>query len=360
MPRNACSMREHKADRDYRAVTLENQFLSVTLLPEKGADIYSLVYKPRRTDVLWKSPWGMKKPGIASHGASTEAAWLEHYEGGWQLIFPNGGDECRYKGALLNFHGEASVLPWDYKIVRKSSSRVSVELTVQLCRSPFVVRRTVTVERSLPAVLIHETIENQAEEDMHYMWGQHPAFGAPFLAGGCRLQLPACTFTAHDAEISSFSRIPPAAKGAWPYVPGKQSPIDLSVIPPSAERVTEFGYISELEEGWYALTNPSQGFGVGLAWPMAIFPYLWFWQEFRGSFGGPWHGRSYVMALEPFTSIPGCGLERAIAAGTAPVLAAGAKIEASFAAAFFEGEGVKSVYADGRVAPLRKTQHGAR
>jgi galactose mutarotase-like enzyme len=209
MPRDACSLREHKLDHGYRTLTLGNRFLSVTLLPEKGADIYSLVYKPRRTDVLWKSPWGLNKPGtgVVSHGTSTETAWLEHYEGGWQLIFPNGGDECRYKGALLNFHGEASVLPWDYQVVRRSSSSVSVELTVQLYRSPFVVRRTVTVERSLAAVLLHETIENRAEEDMHYMWGQHPAFGAPCLTGGCRLQVPARTFTAHDAEISPFSRL---------------------------------------------------------------------------------------------------------------------------------------------------------
>jgi hypothetical protein len=348
MSRDACSLRIRKLDHGFRAVTMENRFLSVTLLPEKGADIYSLVYKPRRTDVLWKSPWGLKKPGtgVASHGAATEAAWLEHY---------NGGDECRYKGALLNFHGEASVLPWDCMVVRESSACVSVELTVQLCRSPFVIRRTVTVERSLAAVLLRETIENRAEEDMQYMWGQHPAFGAPFVAGACRLQIPARTFTAHDTEISPFSRITPAAKGVWPVVPGKQGPVDLSVLPPSSERVTEFGYISDLDEGWYTLTNPSLRFGFGLAWPKVLFPYLWFWQELRGSFGFPWYGRSYVMAIEPFSSIPGCGLERAIAAGTAPVLAAGAKVEASFAAAFFEGGGAESVSPDGRVKALGRT-----
>ena len=131
MAQIGCSLREHRLAHGYRALTLENQHLSVTLLPEKGADIYSFVYKPRKTDVLWKSPWGLKKPGteVASSGASTEAAWLEHYEGGWQLIFPNGGDECRYKGAVLNFHGEASVLPWDYEVLRNSSSSVSVRST---------------------------------------------------------------------------------------------------------------------------------------------------------------------------------------------------------------------------------------
>ena len=352
MARNTCSLREHRLDHGCRALTLENQFLSLTLLPEKGADIYSLVYKPRRTDVLWKSPWGLKKPGtgVVSHGASTEAAWLEHYEGGWQLIFPNGGDECRYKGAVLNFHGEASTLPWDYRVLKRTSSCVSVLLSVQLHRSPFRVQRTVTVERSRAAVLLHETIENHAEESLHYMWGQHPAFGAPFLTGGCRLQVPGATFTAHDAEISPHSRIAPGTRSSWPHIPGKQATVDLSVLPPASERVTEFGYLSELAAGWYALANPAMAFGFAFAWPPQVFPYLWFWQELRGSFGYPWYGRCYVMAVEPFTSVPGCGLERALAAGTAPVLAAGGRVEASFAAVFFEGSGVESVSTEGRLS----------
>jgi hypothetical protein len=61
------------------------------------------------------------------------------------------------------------------------------------------------------------------------------------------------------------------------------------------------------------------------------------------------------MAVEPFTSVPGCGLERAMAASTAPVLAPGAKVEAALAAAFFESTEVYSVSTDGHVTPVRKT-----
>lgn len=62
------------------------------------------------------------------------------------------------------------------------------------------------------------------------------------------------------------------------------------------------------------------------------------------------------MAVEPFTSVPGCGLERAVAAGTAPMLAAGSKVEAALAATFFEGTDVHSVLTDGHVTPERKTR----
>jgi hypothetical protein len=212
------------------------------------------------------------------------------------------------------------------------------------------VHRTVTVERRLPALLIDEVLENRGEEDLHFMWGHHPAFGAPFLDGGCRLQAPARSFLAHDAEISSFCRVPAGARGAWPAIDGKDGrKIDLSVLPSAGERVAEFGYLLDLEAGWYALRNDDVGVGFGMAWPKETFPYLWFWQELRGSFGYPWYGRSYVMAVEPFTSIPGTGLVHAIGSGTAPMLRAGSRIEARLAAVLFDAAEVESIDLDGTV-----------
>ncbi len=46
-----------------RAFTLKNEHLEVTVLPDKGADIYSLVHRGRGVDVLFKTPWGVRAPG---------------------------------------------------------------------------------------------------------------------------------------------------------------------------------------------------------------------------------------------------------------------------------------------------------
>ena len=198
---DTCRISETLLASGHRTVILENSFLSVTLLPEKGAEIHSLVYKPRAMDVLWKSPWGLapRGSGIGYGGGNTEAAWMDQYAGGWQEIFPNGGDECVYKNATLNFHGEASIQTWDYAVLRRDSSRAAVEFTVALRRSPFRIRRTVLVERNSPALQIQESIVNHGEEDLHYMWGHHPALGDPFLGGDCMLRVPARTFRNHDA-----------------------------------------------------------------------------------------------------------------------------------------------------------------
>ncbi len=344
---SGCRLREHDVN-GFRAVTIENAFLAATILPEKGADIYSLVCRRTGVDVLWKSPWKPHHPLPAASAGASESAWFDQYAGGWQDIFPNGGDACIYRGAALGFHGEACVSGWDYTVHRGRGAGVAVEMCVELRRSPFRLRRVLSVEPTLPALLIGETIENLGEEDLHYMWGQHPAFGAPFLDAGCRLRIPANRYVAHDVEISPHSRITTGASGHWPVVDGKVGTrVDLSVLPPREQRVTEFGYIGELSEGWYALTNNQLNLSFGLAWPKDIFPHVWFWQELRGSFGYPWYGRSYVMAVEPFTSVPGVGLEKAIEHGSAPVLKAGASIEARFAAVLFDACEVDSIGVDG-------------
>jgi len=59
--------------------------------------------------------------------------------------------------------------------------------------------------------------------------------------------------------------------------------------------------------------------------------------------------------VEPFTSMPGCGLDRAIKAGTAPILTAGSRIEARLAAVFFEGTKVQSISTEGQATGAART-----
>ena len=323
----------------YRTVVFENDLLSATVLPEKGADIHALVYKPRAMDVLWKPPWGVKRTAGSAGvvAGDSEAAWMDMYPGGWQEIFPNGGDACSYNGARHGFHGEASVSQWDYSIVKSQGSEVEAVFTVRLARSPFLLRRTMRLEAGRAALTISEQVTNEGEEALHFMWGHHPAYGAPFLGAGCRLEVAATTFEAHSPEVSPNVRVSAGTRGGWPRLPGKHgNVVDLSVMPNLDQRVTEFGYLSGFDQGRYRLTSREHGFGVELKWPVAVFPYLWFWQELRGSFGYPWYGRCYVMAIEPFTSIPGSGLVNAIERGTAPLLKAGQRLDAQLAFRFFE------------------------
>jgi len=349
-----CAVGEVALARGVRALRIENDVLAATILVDKGADIYELISKPRGVDVLWKSPWGLSRPGGGvSTAPATAAAWIEAYEGGWQEIFPSGGGPSTYKGVELNFHGEASVVAWDHDIVAAGGDAAEVRLRVRLRRSPFLVERTMRVEAGRPVLLMRERITNQGREPMDYMWGHHPAYGAPFLSGACRIDIGARTVRADDVLDGPFNPLQPDARYAWPDAERDGRATDLSRVPGEDDQRHLLGYFEEFvgDHGWYALTNPDLGFGVGMVWPTAVFPYAWFWQEMHATAGFPWYQGVYVMAIEPFSSIPGQGLITVMEkTGTHRTLAAGETIEGELRAVFYEGiTGVRGIKPDGTV-----------
>ena len=100
---------ETTVGRAMRALVLENELLSTTLLLDQGADIHTLTYKPKGVDVMWRPPRPPREPGIGPTPAGDSVAlWMAYYRGGWQVIFPNFGPPTEYKGALLDMHGEAA------------------------------------------------------------------------------------------------------------------------------------------------------------------------------------------------------------------------------------------------------------
>ena len=77
---------------------------------------------------------------------------------------------------------------------------------------------------------------------------------------------------------------------------------------------------------------------------------MWLWQVCRGSEGYPWYGRTYNMALEPWTSFPSSGIAEAIKSGTALHLDPAQRIAMRLRAIVYTGsERVSDVRPDGTV-----------
>ena len=114
-------------------------------------------------------------------------------------------------------------------------------------------------------------------------------------------------------------------------------------------------YLTGMEQGWYALSNPRLGLGVALAWPVDVFPYLWVWQEFCGSLESPWFGRTTALGLEPFNGYSTNSvsvLTELINKGRERVLPPSGRISAWLKAVIFENPGnqiVRQVSADGEI-----------
>jgi len=264
--------------KDLRLVVIENEALRVVVIPEKGADILSFVDKRSGVDVMLRLPIGLRSPKSEVALLNQPHAKTAYYEGGWQELFPVASDYGDYCGLEQPFHGEAAQLLWDYAIMEDSASQVCVEFRVRMALTPFELKRKMIVDAASPEMHFEESIENLSDLDLPYMWGHHPALGAPFLSGDCRIELPRCRLLGGDESL-------------------------LQIVPETESRKAMF-YAADLESGVYGLRNERLGFGFGMKWDHRIFSKLWIWQSLHVMAEAPYFKREYTCAVEPFTSLP--------------------------------------------------------
>ena len=347
-----CRVSDAWTYRGLKTVVLENELLRVVVLVDKGADIYQLVHKPTDVGFLWRSPWGVRDPRrFMPTSGSPGSLWLDVYEGGWQTVLPAGGWASHYGDAEMGLHAEVNTMPWDCVITEDTPERASIRCSVRTYRTPFFFEKTLTLSSNSAVLEINEGLVNEGEEPAHCVWGQHVALGAPFLSEDCVIDLPGGTVTNHPVEHHPNNRLKPGAQGAWPLTEGRNGEtVDLSKVPPKSVRAYDLSYVTDMPEGWYAVTNRRSGVGFGLVYPTEVFPCLWYWQSFGGGFGYPWYGRTYNVGLEPFTSSTGAGIADAIEKGAALILAPGQRVETRLKAVAYDGaSGVERIKVDGSV-----------
>jgi galactose mutarotase-like enzyme len=337
-----------------RTLILENELLRVVVLVDKGSDIIEFRYKPHDLDFLFFSPAGLRNPATNLPSAPSIGPFLDYFSGGWNEILPNGGPHVNYKGAELGQHGEISLIPWEYALLEDSPDRVAARLWVRPIRTPFFLEKTLSMTPGRAALMIEEHLVNEGGEPLHLMWGQHIAFGRPFLEEGGVIDAPARRFIVHEA-IPGYEprRFQPGASSRWPHVPAPDGALaDASQVPAfGAAQAQEMAYLAELTDGWYAITNSTRKIGFGLRFDQNVFRYIWYWQQLGDvAQGYPWWGRTHTAALEPWTSYPTNGLNEAIANGTALLLQPGQQIQTRLCAVAYEGlERISAVTAEGEV-----------
>jgi hypothetical protein len=322
--------------RDYRAVSLENEKIRVTILLDKGTDICEFLYKPRDVDFLYRSYVGLRsmrnfEPMIPMSGG----AFLDYYEGGWQEMFPWGGHASTYRGVETGLHGEVALSPWNYRVDLDTPEEISITCSIRTRRVPFFLQKTIRTYRHQPVLHISEEVQNESDQDVEIVWGHHPAFGWPFLDDSCVVDVPPCKVTVMAAWEDG--RLAGPQEASWPWIKNRDGgETDLSKIPGPASRSEDLAFLHGFDQGWYALRNRSMGLGFGMVWDPKRFPYLWFWQLYRGNPVYPWWGMEYVAAIEPVSSMA-TKFSDAITNGTALRVPAHATIKSELWAWAFEG-----------------------
>lgn len=335
-----------------RALLIQNELLQIVVLVDKGTEIIQFLYKPLDIDFLWHGTNPLRNPAlVVPAGGSQATPFQDFWAGGWFETAPNGGPACEYKGAPLGFFAETNNVPWEYRILEDCAERVSVALWIRTSRTPFLLRKTLTLETGKPALYIEEELTNLSDEPMDAMWGHHPVVGAPFLDESCRISAPACQVEVRHAEDGPDNRMGLHQKGPWPIITDREgNPLDLRQVEPASARTMDNCYLSEFNEGWVAVSNPRQNVGFGMAWDPNVFRYVWMWEPFGGGIGYPWFGRIYALALEPWSSYPCEGLQEAIARSTQLQLQPRESLKSWLTAVAFTGhDDVQRIARDGSV-----------
>jgi hypothetical protein len=324
----------------------------ITVLADKGADIYSFVHKPTDTDFMWKTPWGVRDPSKSVPPTGDPSSiWLDFYEGGWQTVVPHGGYSDQVYGADFGIHGDVNLIPWDTLVVEDTPQSVSVRFSAKSVRMPMKVTKTLTLVSGSPILKVEESVTNEGEEDLDVVWLEHIAIGPPVLSDKSRLFVPESKLLSHPESIDPNSKLEPDFIGDWPKMNTKDGSIlDFSRIPTKKDRSLDMAYMTEMSEGWYALLNEEMNVGWAVSYPVETFKYLWYWRNFGGGYGYPWYGRCYNAGLEPCTSFGNGGIKQARENGTALNIGAGVTVSVTITAGPFIGSGtVNRVDPDGNV-----------
>jgi len=102
-------------DRTFKTYVLENRYLKVTLLPEFGGRVLSIIYKPTGHEELYRTqvgvPYGIKAGNF-------------YYD--WMMVY--GGIFPTFPTAE---HGKMWLRPWNFKVVRATAEEVTVSMSIR-------------------------------------------------------------------------------------------------------------------------------------------------------------------------------------------------------------------------------------
>jgi galactose mutarotase-like enzyme len=300
-----------------KTIWMENDFIKIGILADRGSDIFEFRYKPLDVDFMLRLSKGIRNPQKDfSQMRDTPNQFEDYYYGGWQEILPN-TPSFNYRGASLGQHGEVSLTPWKYAILDSSQKKVSVKLWTTPLRVPVKIEKTLSIVFDQPTLFIEEKLSNESKTNLDIVWGHHIAFGLPFLTEGAKIETNAKKIIS-EPTMPDHRRFKPGIESQWPKcknIDGKED--DASNIPPAEDPpYSDLSYLYGFgDEGNYSIINTDKNVGFNVNWDAKLFKYLWYWQERYATQDAPWWGNAYAVALEPWTSMFKPDAEEAIKKG---------------------------------------------
>lgn len=125
MTRAICTIDTREQYNGLQVVRIENDLVSVAILPQLGAKIWSFVHKPSATNLLWQNR--RLAPAVVHYGAKFDDNW----SGGWDELIPTDIPYAFPNGDVLPDHGEVWSQSSDWHVVCKTAESVTVTFVTQ-------------------------------------------------------------------------------------------------------------------------------------------------------------------------------------------------------------------------------------
>lgn len=265
--------------------SLENEILRLTVLPEAGARIWQIHYKPLEADLLWNNPQVMpsRHPLFASYD--------DNWSGGWDELFPN-DEASEIRGVVYPDHGEFWTGIWKViSDVKGDAQELRLEFTTPI--SGFKAEKIIRLRPGRSVIEVDYRLTNLSQQRMPFLLKLHPAFA---VSATHRIDFPAMRVVREVEFPSALDQAP--ASFDWPFATCGNQTIDLRQVPDASSKALHFFYGTEMAAGWCGITNRTNRLAAAIRFDPEVFSSCWLF----ASYGG-WNDLN-VAVLEPATGFP--------------------------------------------------------
>lgn len=311
---------------------IENNLLRVTVLPQAGAKVWQIHYKPLQVDLLWNNP------SIAPSAQTLHASYDDTWSGGWDELFPN-DEACRLMSYSLPDHGELWTGAWKAETIQHPSG-ACLRLCFKTPVSNFYVEKTLLLRPNRSVLEVSYELRNEGIERFPFLFKLHPAF---VVSEEHRVDFPPMLVRREPEFPGTLADAPIAF--AWPYVPMGDNELNLREVPGEKSGALHFFYGTDLNEGWCGVTDKRRRLAAAIRFDPHVFSSCWLFATHGG-----WNGLN-VAVLEPATGFP-FKMQSMLDTGRARWLGPGESLKTSVLFSVQEGLGsIGGVDIRGLIAP---------